>query len=450
MAEYISCVTPWKTTLAPTTYQGSYRTPTPYPTPKFDPGTYLPGSPSGNTIHVSAKSGRDLATSIQAAEDRADVTTVFIEGGGSIVKQVKLKHHTVFDNSTYSCDVEGLTDYGVFLIADSLLVEGKGTTILEPTYHNTSGPGIEVFQAAGDACCSHEGSSHDIAVVGFHIKGRQTVYDGGVRASILLGNCKHCSAQNNFLEDTGSIGITVGGNGATGNFAQDCLIWHNKTSGVAAANLAIVNAENVLVVENTVLRPGHHSPKFGGGVSGVDLETNTNLDHARNIFVLNNSFDYEDAAFEGVGSAIVLQDPYSGKNSGNVVAANNRIVGGRLDVIHRYMTSGIFISGGLPGLKIINNYIFRTGQAAIQMYGGGLGALFQDNQLDSTGGGGLLAIELHKVSGATFRRNNLFDQPGIGFSTGLGIKDCGTGNVFENNYSSSLKVIVGPTRQGCP
>ena len=141
------------------------------------------------------------------------------------------------------------------------------------------------------------------------------MYDGGVRSSIFLGNCKHCSAQNNSLEDTGSIGITVAGNGDKGNFAQDCLIWHNTTSGVAAANIAIINAENVLVVENTVLRPGHHTPKFGGGVSGVDLEPNTPADHARNIFVLNNLFDYEDAAFDGVGSAIVLQDAYFGENT---------------------------------------------------------------------------------------------------------------------------------------
>ena len=432
------------TTLGVISSQGN--SPTPYPTPRFNPADYLPRTPSGSTVHVSARGGRDLAALIQAAEDRAEVATVSIEGGGSITKQVTLKHHTVFDSSVYSCDVEGLTDYGVFLIADNVLVEGKGTTILEPTYHNASAPGIEVFQAVGDSCCSHEGSSHDIAVVGFHLKGRQTVYDGGVRASILYGNCKHCSAQNNFLEDTGSIGITVGGNGAKGNFAQDCLIWHNKTSGVAAANIAVVNAENVLVVENTVLRPGHHTPTFGGGVSGFDLETNTPLDHARNIFVLNNLFDYEDAALEGAGSAVVLQDPYHGKNSGNVVAANNRIIGGRLDVLHRYMTSGIFIAGTLPELRIINNYIFRTGQAAIQMHGGGAGALFQDNRLDSTGGGGSLAIELNQVTGATFRRNDIFDQPGVGFSTGLGIKDCGKGNVFEKNYSSSAKRDIGP---GC-
>src|SRR3989442_15682076 len=101
------------------------------------------------------------------------------------------------------------------------------------------------------------------------------------------------------------------------------------------------------------------------------------------------------------------------------------------------MTSGIFITGELPNLRIVNNYIFKTGQAAIQMYGGGQGALIQDNRLDSTAGGGLVAIELYKVSRATLRHNSIFDQPGIPFSTGPGIKDCGKGNVFERNYYGS-------------
>ena len=70
-------------------------------------------------------------------------------------------------------------------------------------------PAIEVFQALGDTEVSHTGLARNIAVIGFHIKGRQKVYDGGVRSTILFGNCVRCTAQNNYLEDTGSIGITI-------------------------------------------------------------------------------------------------------------------------------------------------------------------------------------------------------------------------------------------------
>jgi len=286
-------------------------TATPYPTPSYDPESFLPQINPGKTVTVA---GDNLADKIQAAQDDPTVATVKIQGGGSISKQVTLKKHTVFDSGTYSCDMQGITDQGQFLIADGVRVEGTwrlpkalvdyfklgngrnwkdpylqrvqaltadqlagtGTTILEPTFVNGTLPAIEVFQALGDSVASHTGAARNIAVIGFHIKGRQKIYDGGVRSTILLGNCVKCTAQNNYLEDTGSIGITFGGSALQkNNFSDQGLIWHNVASGVAAANFAAVNSENLLVIENYSRRPGHHEPKFGGGVCGFDLETNS-------------------------------------------------------------------------------------------------------------------------------------------------------------------------------
>src|SRR5215211_2567037 len=378
--------------------------PTPYPTPNYDPARYIPAARNGKTVTVR---GENLADKIQAAQDDPSVVTVRIEGGGSIAKQVTLRKHTVFDSSTYSCDVQGITDQGQFLIADGVSVEGTwrlpktlidyfkfgngrnwqdpyllkvqaltaeqlagtGTTILEPTYVNGPNPAIEVFQALGDTIGSHTGSARDIAVIGFHIKGRQRVYDGGIRSTILLGNCVKCTAQNNYLEDTGSIGITFGGSALEkNNYSNQGLIWHNVTSGVAAANFAAINSENLLVVENYVRRPGHHDPQFGGGVCGFDLETNTAADHSKNIGVYNNLFDYEGAAMESAGSALCLQDPYHGANHGVVTAANNIAIGGRGERSdHRFMTNGIFLVG-LKQCQVVNNHVFRTGQNALQAY----------------------------------------------------------------------------------
>jgi hypothetical protein len=94
---------------------------TPYPTPTYNPASYLPPVRAGKTVTVR---GPNLAENIQAAQDDPSVATVRIEGGGSITKQVTLRKHTVFDSSTYSCDVEGITDSGQFLVADGVLVEG--------------------------------------------------------------------------------------------------------------------------------------------------------------------------------------------------------------------------------------------------------------------------------------------------------------------------------------
>src|SRR5690242_12677355 len=94
---------------------------TPYPTPNYNPATYIPAARAGKTVTVR---GPNLVENIQAAQDDPSVATVRIEGGGSIAKQVTLRKHTVFDSSTYSCDVQGITDTGQFLIADGVLVEG--------------------------------------------------------------------------------------------------------------------------------------------------------------------------------------------------------------------------------------------------------------------------------------------------------------------------------------
>ncbi|HKG97264.1 MAG TPA: right-handed parallel beta-helix repeat-containing protein [Pyrinomonadaceae bacterium] len=456
--------------------------PTPYPTPNYDPAGHLPAVRAGKTITVS---GENLANKIQAAQDDPSVATVRIEGGGSISKQVTLRKHTVFDSSTYSCDMQGITDQGQFLVADGVLVEGTwripkvvidyfkfgngrnwrdpyllkvqaltaeqlagtGTTILEPTYVNGLLPAIEVFQALGDSVASHTGSARDIAVIGFHIKGRQTVYDGGVRSTILLGNCVRCTAQNNYLEDTGSIGITFGGSALEkNNYSNHGLAWHNVTSGVAAANFAAINSENLLVVENYVRRPGHRNPRFGGGVCGFDLETNSPADHTKNIGVYNNLFDYEDAAFGSVGNALCLQDPYQGINHGKVTAANNIAIGGRVDVIYRYMSNGIFLNG-LKKCEIINNYVYRTGQDAIQAYSID-GCLIQDNDFESTGGGGNPTVMLNNVSNLIFRRNHYRSRPGLTINTQAGFIDkCGKGNVFEDNRTEGA---ITPAASVCP
>lgn len=444
------------------------QTPTAYPTPSYDPASHLPPVRTGKTVTVR---GENLADKIQAAQDDPSVVTVKIEGGGSIAKQVTLRKHTVFDSATYSCDMQGITDLGQFLIADGVRVEGTwrmpkeivdyfkfgngknwqdpyllkvqaltadqlegtGTTLLEPTFVNGTLPAIEVFQALGDSVESHTGAARDIAVIGFHIKGRQTVYDGGVRSTILFGNCVRCTAQNNYLEDTGSIGITFGGSALEkNNFSNQGLIWHNVTSGVAAANFAGINSENLLVVENYVRRPGHHNPRFGGGVCGFDLETNSAADHSKNIGVYNNLFDYEGAGFESAGNALCLQDPYKGLNHGRVTAANNVAIGGRDDTVHRYMSNGIFLVG-LKQCEIVNNYVFRTGQNALQAYALD-GCLIQDNDFESTGGGGNSTVMLTGVLNSTFRRNHFRSRPGLKINTQAGIIDkCGKGNVFDNN-----------------
>lgn len=464
----------------------------PVPTPAYDPKSYIRAT-VGNSITVRAKKGEDLASLINSAQNK-NVATVKIAGGGSITNQVRLRRHTVFDSSTYSCDtggqdavVAGNTNnslwYGCFLVDDNVMVEGNwrppveiedffgnpsaatlakvqaltpeqlagtGTTILEPNFH-TRLPSISVFEAYQDAVSAHhERESKNITILGFHVVGRQPIYDGGTRQTMVFGNCVNCAAMYNYLDNTRSIGIQFGGYGGNGKYANNFLAWRNVFSRVATANIAVVNGENGLIAENYSLKLGH--PGFGGGISGFDLETNAPEDHAKNIWVMNGLFDYEGSSQEGAGNAINLQAPGLNASTGGIYAVNNWILGGRNDAVHRYMANGFFVTS-VNGVTIKNNYVYKTGQNAVQWTGEergtGSGSFIEDNWFDATGGGGNPSILLINVSGVTLRRNKFTLDSNTKFGTDLRIQDCGgTRNVFIDNRNGPIRVSVATT--DCP
>src|SRR5688500_20162530 len=106
---------------------------------------------------------------------------------------------------------------------------------------------------------------------------------------------------------------------------------------------------------------------------------------------------------------------------------NNVMIGGREDRVYRFMSNGLFLNG-LKGCQIRNNYIYRTGQNAIQAYGNE-GRVIEDNDFESTGGGGNYTVSTEGAVNNIFRRNNYRGRPGLNINAQTGCLElCRKGN----------------------
>ena len=374
--------------------------------------------------------GANLAARIQTAQDRADVGRIILEGGGRIDQQITLKKHTVFQSGEYTPNTRDIIDSGVFLVASGVQVEfGRTAVVWQPDYDVPYGDGRVHATIIFQALESHYGAVRDVVFVRPRLRAKpMTNYRlSGVRQAISLGNCTNCAVIEADLKDLGSIGVQFGGAASKGNHAVHGLVYGGRFEHIAAAAIAIVNGRDITVMKPTVLRPGHADPA-PGGVSGVDIETNNTDDWCADLRVYNGLFDYTNAL--RYGSAVLAQNAYHVKGCTGLIIANNRAVytigntGGGL-------TSGIFFTGAFPGGLVINNYIQRSLQAGIQLYGAAE-TLFQDNTLVSVGGGGLPAIYIQAGGRNVFRRTRITVDESLGGSVSGEIKQVDSpGNIFE-------------------
>lgn len=405
--------------------------PSPYPTPRVDLRPYL--REQGGAV-VTVANSDDLGQAINEADRRlgARPGKIVVRGGGQIKTQVVVSHDLTFQTGVYSCDTKTPWQ-GCILLKDGVKAEASGdVTILEPTHVEPGAPAITVFQTFA-AAQRNENASRNITVKGFRIKGRQKTMDGGVRQSISFGNCTSCAAIGNTLESVSSIGIQFGGSAAGGNHAKDGVATGNTIIASVAAGIAVVNASDVWVYGNTILRPSREGGP--GGVSGIDIETNNVDDWCENIKIYNNRIDYQGAALKyGAGSGILAQNVYASPRSRGLLIANNTITGGAPTVENQGLSNGIYFTGAFPGGLVTNNSVRTAKQHGVLLYGS-RGATFQDLELDSCGGGGNPAVRVVGGGDNRFIRLNIFTPPGVQVNTWPTIWETeGTsGNVFEGN-----------------
>lgn len=388
-------------TPVPVPSSSTVSTPTPYPTPSIDLTPYL-HQQGGRVMTVSETQG-DLGAAINSINESlgSEPGKIIVQGGGSIKTPVLVTHDLEFQGE-YRCDTETVWQ-GCILLGDNVTVTGG--TIYGPTFTSVGHPSITVFQNSAGV----HGTNRGITIRNVRIVDRQSLSDGGVRQTISLGNTVNFAVIGNRIENSAGIGIQAGGTSQEGHHAENGVITGNTIIGSAGAHIAIVNGKDIYVWNNTVLKPGRVGGP--GGVSCVDIETNSTDDWAENIWIFNNLCDYREAAFNSVGSAIMAQQRGVGHANGlriinNTILANSPLGG---------LTSGIFFTGEFPGGIVASNRIERAGQPCIQLYGA-RGTTFENNILTNCGGGGLPAVLFQGGGGNTWSRNPILYNEAIGGS----------------------------------
>ncbi|HEX8475580.1 MAG TPA: right-handed parallel beta-helix repeat-containing protein [Pyrinomonadaceae bacterium] len=400
---------------ASTEMLASVQNASPHPTPRVDLKPYL-HEQGGEVVNVAGRNDSDLGVAINEADARlgARPGKIVVRGGGSIKTPIVVAHDITFQTGVYSCETKTPWQ-GCILLKDNVKAEASGeVTVLEPTHIEGAQPAITVFQSYA-AAQRNENASQRITVKGFRIRGRQKLMDGGVRQSISFGNCSNCAAIDNTLDSVTSIGIQFGGSAAGGNHARNCVATGNTVIASVAAGIAVVNAADVWIYGNTILRPSREGGP--GGVSGVDIETNNVDDWCENIKIYNNRIDYQGAALKyGAGSAILAQNVYNSPHSGGLLIANNTITGGAPTVENHGLSNGIYFTGAFPGGLVVKNSVRTAKQHGLLLYGS-RGATFQDLDLDSCGGGGNPAVRIVGGGGNRFIRLKIYTPPGVEVNT---------------------------------
>ncbi|MGB8508635.1 MAG: right-handed parallel beta-helix repeat-containing protein [Pyrinomonadaceae bacterium] len=388
-----------------------------------------------NTRVANDFPGADLGAKINAANASLGGSPgeILVRGGGTISTQVIITpgHTLRFSAGTYTLQTERLWE-GAFLLQSKTSVVGSGwdTIIVEPPK-----VGWIVFQSFADASSQpvHSGTDSDIRITDLQIKGANPAVEGGVRQTVVLGNCHRCGVENLWLNGTGVIGIQAGGTAVAGNFADGVTIKKNLLSHVASQAVAVVNGQNVVIDSNTFKDSGRCCAE---GMTPIDLEPNDPRDIIRNIEITNNTIDSRNSNFIH-GNGILVQNGARTSGYGPVLVQNNTVIGGELlPPLAGYISVGIYVTAFTENVKIINNTVRRVAHSGIRLENTTRNYV-SGNKLISTGTGGIISFEVTNTTDSQIFDNVVAIDPNSPLGTEI-IQEAGTAarNSYRGNSSS--------------
>jgi hypothetical protein len=404
-------------------------------------------TPSGMIVYAKNYKGADLGARINAADKALGANKGWIVAeAGTISTQVHLTagHKLKLGRGRFELVNPDIWIGSIVLESDTA-VYGDGTDktiIVEPE-------NAYICIASAGTLDSERGYSavgirENIELAGFTIEGRNRKAEGGVRSTIHLGNAHRVHIYNVYLRDTTCLGISAGGTGLTGKYAEDWIVEDCTFEGVASQNLNVVNGQRIIFRRNKFLRPGKTcgDGKPCEGVTAIDIEPNSSSDVVKEIDIEDNFIDSTNSTFLH-GNGILVQNGVGIVNYGPVRVRRNRLKGGPLEhLVSGNMASGIYLVRASNTL-VSGNEIVRVGHSGIRLEGCSK-VVVEKNTLISTGTGGIMSFDVMNTVDSRIAFNSVTvdgrSPAGRGLIVETGASDR---NIYEGNTVSEGINLLG-------
>jgi len=400
---------------------------------------------AGRVCLVTSMRGNDIGAKINSCDAQLGTAkgTIRMTGGGTIATPVVISsNHTL---QVVSGIYRATNDGAVIRLKDdsSLICDSWDAVLQESTGRNDVG-GIKPFTIIaaynGTVVEAPNGSlARNLTVKGCHFKGARPDFDSTAQTVSLL-NCHNCSATNNWLDATRTIGIQTGGAAALGHYADNVVIAKNLLTQVASQNLAIVNSMNVQMVDNTIKAPGLSG---GPGVVPIDIEPNVG-DRVMNVKIANNMIDLTESVIDSYGTkvlhGIVINNLNQAAPFSGIEVTGNTVFGATLKDTHNHASGALILARSAQNTVISNNNL-RRGTWCILIDGDSNHLKVFRNQLTSCGSGSSEPFKIENSSYNEIYENRLWSDPAnlYDFSQiSINIVERGTSdnNIFRGNNAT--------------
>lgn len=377
---------------------------------------------------------------------------------GSIDTQVTINgsHTLKFFPGTYpSAFVDTGADGIIRLKSNSKIVgSGRDTILQESSANNLSAARNHWTVIINyDGSINNGAATDNIHITDLQIRGAAESYNSAPQ-TIALGNCRSCSVERVWLNGTKTIGIQAGGSSEAGNYARDVVISDNMFTNVASQNIAIVNGENIKVLNNRIITPGQDNRNAPGCVP-IDVEPNNSTDRIRNLEVSGNLIDATKSVFSWgvkVLHGILIQNTVGipTNSYGPIYVSNNRVEGASLSSPGMNISGvGIWVNGA-SNVHLIKNFVRR-------LYDGikissSTNFEMSDNTIVSCGFTSNISvlIEGANVSGVV-KGNHVYIDPASKLAAGEDaaiseVAKSGSGVLFTGNQAGSIDTSLPGSR----